>query len=193
MNADWVKAAKRISPSILIQLLEETNKEVCEFLKSVDPFAPAVFSVAWAGEEQSLNWFDIAREYTERWHHQQQIRLAVNKPGILTYRLYFPVLDTFMRALPHAYRNTKVTEDTLVQLTIIGEANGSWFLKYTHSQWRLIAEKSGLPTTLVTIPSQIVWQLSTKGMNKQEASQYITIEGDQSLTDPILQMITVMA
>jgi hypothetical protein len=193
LNADWVKAAKRISPSILIQLLEETNKEVCEFLKSVDPFAPAVFSVAWAGEEQSLNWFDIAREYTERWHHQQQIRLAVNKPGILTYRLYFPVLDTFMRALPHAYRNTKVTEDTLVQLTIIGEANGSWFLKYTHSQWRLIAEKSGLPTTLVTIPSQIVWQLSTKGMNKQEASQYITIEGDQSLTDPILQMITVMA
>jgi len=59
--------------------------------------------VSWAGEEESANWFDTAREFTERWHHQQQIRLAVNKPGIVTREFYFPVLDCFMRALPYAY------------------------------------------------------------------------------------------
>ena len=56
-----------------------------------------MFPVSWAGEEESANWFDTAREFTERWHHQQQIRLAVDKPGIMTREFYFPVLDCFMR------------------------------------------------------------------------------------------------
>jgi hypothetical protein len=40
------------------------------------------FSVARAGEEASLNWFNIAREYSERSLHQQQIREAVGAPGL---------------------------------------------------------------------------------------------------------------
>ena len=39
------------------------------------------FGVAWAGEERSPAWFDVARELTERWHHQAHIRLAT---GALT-------------------------------------------------------------------------------------------------------------
>jgi hypothetical protein len=50
------------------------------FHKSLDPLAPAAFAVSWAGEETSSNWFDTARELTERWHHQQQIRLATIGP-----------------------------------------------------------------------------------------------------------------
>ena len=64
-----------------------------------------MFPVSWAGEQESANWFDIAREFTERWHHQQQIRLAVEKPGIMTREFYYPVLDCFMRALPYSYRD----------------------------------------------------------------------------------------
>lgn len=48
--------------------------------------------MSWAGEEQSANWFDTAREFTERWHHQQQIRLAVGQPGIMSREFYYPVL-----------------------------------------------------------------------------------------------------
>ncbi|MEJ7682555.1 MAG: hypothetical protein WKG06_32810 [Segetibacter sp.] len=28
----------------------------------------------WAGEKKSKNWFHIAREYTEKWHHQMSSR-----------------------------------------------------------------------------------------------------------------------
>jgi hypothetical protein len=52
-----------------------------------------------AGEARSLNWFDTARELTERWHHQEQIRFATNLPGIMTRDLYHPVLDCFLRGL----------------------------------------------------------------------------------------------
>jgi hypothetical protein len=92
LNADWVKTCKRISPQVLISLMEEKSKEVVTYFHTLDPEGEAIFPVAWAGEERSANWFDIARDYTERWLHQQQIRLAVDKPGIMTRELYHPLV-----------------------------------------------------------------------------------------------------
>jgi hypothetical protein len=61
-----------------------------------------VFSVAWAGEAESKNWFHVARDYSEKWHHQQQIREAVGQTAeLLTPALYRPLLDTLLRDLPH--------------------------------------------------------------------------------------------
>ena|SRR6218665_2666751 len=85
LNADWVKAMKRLSPQMLIFLLELTSRPFCEYLKSLNPFDKAVFAVDWAGEAESKNWMEIAREYTEKWLHQQQIRDAVGKPGLMNY------------------------------------------------------------------------------------------------------------
>ena len=84
LNADWVKACRRLSPTVLIELLEFTSPKVAKHFASLDPEAPAPFPVGWAGHSSSPNWFDIAREYTERWHHQQQIREAVGQPGIIS-------------------------------------------------------------------------------------------------------------
>src|SRR5262245_39405544 len=111
LNADWIKAAKRISPRRLIEFLEGAGAQVCERFRSLDPFGPALFGVAWAGERESHNWFDIAREYTEKWHHQQQIRDAVGAPPLTSREWLFPVLDTFLRGLPHAYRDEQAEED----------------------------------------------------------------------------------
>ncbi len=82
LNATWVNAMKRVSPKVLTALMEITGKQYVQQIGSLDPFAPAIFAVSWAGETNSVNWFHIAREYTERWHHQQQIRDAVDKPGL---------------------------------------------------------------------------------------------------------------
>jgi hypothetical protein len=91
----------------LIDLMTAACDQSADFHEALDPFATAAFNVSWAGEQVSLNWFDTARELTERWHHQQQIRLATNRPGIMTRDLYHPVLDCFVRGLPQylpAYR-----------------------------------------------------------------------------------------
>jgi len=37
-------------------------------------------AVDWAEEMESKNWMAIAREYTEKWLHQQQIRDAIQQP-----------------------------------------------------------------------------------------------------------------
>ena len=82
LNNEWVNALKSVSPAILIEWIAAAGKLQNELLKKVNLFEQAPFPVSWAGESVSLNWFHMAREYTERWHHQQQIRDAVNKPAL---------------------------------------------------------------------------------------------------------------
>src|SRR5260370_837475 len=105
LNAEGVTVYRRLSPPILIDMMKSACEQSARFHESLDPFAPATFNVSWAGEEKSLNWFDTARELTERWHHQQQIRLATNRPGIMTPDLYSPFLAFFARDLPLVYPN----------------------------------------------------------------------------------------
>jgi hypothetical protein len=65
--------------------MEVATKSLAELHASRDPFAMAPYGVSWAGEEKSANWFDTAREFTERWHHQQQIRLAVMDSALVDF------------------------------------------------------------------------------------------------------------
>ena len=97
LNREGVAFYGKLSPAILISLMAVACGELAEFHEALNPFALAAFAVSWAAEDKSLNWFDTARELTERWHHQQQIRLATGRPGIMTRALYRPVLDCFMR------------------------------------------------------------------------------------------------
>lgn len=193
LNADWVKATQRMSPSVLIELLEVTGKEYAVCVEKLDPFKTAVFSVAWAGEEQSLNWFHIAREYTEKWHHQQQIREAVNKPGIMSREFYYPLIDTFMQALPHTYRNIQANRGQTVQVTVTSESGGSWFLIAKPAGWVLSKDGSTQIDSTVIIDPDTAWKLFTKALNGGEARKKIKFMGDETLGKPILSMLSVMA
>jgi uncharacterized protein (TIGR03083 family) len=193
LNADWVKAFRRVSPPVLIDLLEHTGREVNQMYRGLDPFAEAILPVAWAGEERSLNWFEMAREYTERWHHQQQIRLAVDKPGIATRELYFPVLDTFMRALPFRYKNVGADEGALIKFHITGDAGGAWFLVRREGKWELASEPAGRLASEVEFSQEIAWRIFTKGIAKEAARPQITVTGDRNLALHVLNVIAVMA
>jgi hypothetical protein len=99
LNADWVRAARRLSQRVLIGLLEVALPQVADHFESLDPHADAAFAVAWAGEERSEAWFDIGREYTEQWLHQQHLRLATGRPLLREREWMHPVLALFVRAI----------------------------------------------------------------------------------------------
>lgn len=192
LNADWVKAFRRISPRVLIDLLEIGNRQVVEYFQSLDPHAPAPFPVSWAGETQSENWFDIAREYTEKWHHQQQIREAVGKGGIMSRELYFPVLDTFMRVLPHSYRDVSAAVGVEVAIRVKGEAGGEWFLHRREESWELSRTSSSAAQAEVTIPQEVAWRLFTKGLSSDALCRQLRVSGAKTLTDPMLHVTAIM-
>jgi uncharacterized protein (TIGR03083 family) len=193
LNADWVKAAKRISPQLLVEFLTLTGAQVAELLKSLDPFGPALFGVAWAGEEGSLNWFDIAREYTEKWHHQQQIRDAVGAAPLTSRKWFFPVLDTFLRGLPHTYRETAAEDGTRIAFTVTGEAGDQWTLSREVGVWKLYSGGSEMSACEVRMDQDTAWRLLTKGLSRDEAATRVEFTGDATLGQPILGMLSVMA
>ena len=192
LNAEGVRQYGQLKPDDLITRMETASRESAEYHQALDPFGIAMFPVSWAGEDQSTNWFDTAREFTERWHHQQQIRLAVNKPGIMTREFYFPVLDCFMRALPHSYRNVSAKSEALAQFNVSGECGDSWFLFHDGGAWTLIASPAGEKISEVTIPQEIAWRIFTKGIALEEARTHAQITGDEAVGLHLLKMISIV-
>jgi hypothetical protein len=193
LNREGVTVYRRLSPSILIHLMKEACRQSADFHESLDPFAPAFFSVSWAGETRSLNWFDTARELTERWHHQQQIRLATNRPGIMTREFYHPVLDCFLRGMPNLYRDLEAPETTIVAFHISGDAGGTWLMRRDRLAWNLVAHASGTAASRITIPEELAWRLFTKGIDAQTVRSQVKMEGDSRLAERALQLTAIVA
>jgi uncharacterized protein (TIGR03083 family) len=193
LNEEGVTVYRRLSPPVLIDLMKLACEQSANFHEALDPFAPAAFGVSWAGEATSLNWFDTARELTERWHHQQQIRFAVNRPGIMTRELYHPVLDCFLRGLPHLYRETDAPAGTVLLVEITGECGGQWLLSRASGRWELAKESATEPAARVSIPQEIAWRVFTKGIDRDLAGAQIEIQGDRRLGDHVLKLTAVVA
>lgn len=191
LNADWVKAMKRVSPETLIDFLQLTQKPFIEYYHSLDLLAPAMFSVARAGEQESKNWFHISREYTERWHHQQQIRDAVGQTGIMDREFFFPMIDTLLRALPYTYRETPAKEGEIVQVKILGTAGGEWRIQKENIGWEFTSA-SAIATSTIELDADTAWKLFTKAFTRQEAETKVKIYGNRELALPLLGMVSVM-
>ena len=192
LNREGVTVYRRLSPPVLIDMMRVVCEQSARFHESLDPFARATFAVTWAGEETSLNWFDTARELTERWHHQQQIRLATNRPGIMTPELYYPVLDCLVRGLPYLYRDVDATVGTSLLLEISGECGGRWLLSRGSTQWGFVKPVVGEFASRVTIPQELAWRVFTKGIDRDAARRQIEVEGNQDLAEKVFQLTAVV-
>lgn len=197
LNAEWTSATARMSPRVLTGLMQQATAELADLFESADPVAPALFSVAWAGESESLMWFDIAREFTERWHHQRHIADAVGRRTPIDERhLQYPVLDTFLRALPHTYRDVTAPDGTLVCVRIVGDSGGEWFVRRAGDTWKLFYEAGLDADSVVTIDQSIAWKFLTKRTDRATARARfpaIRIEGKVAYGEPVLEMVSIMA
>ena len=124
-NEQWVDAMRRVSPALTIELLRVTGRVLDEYWPTVDLNAPGP-PVSWAGPEPMPLWVHVAREYTERWTHQQHIRDATGRPGLTDPEWLRPVLETFMLALPLTLRDTPAAPGTTVEVRLTGPAGSTW-------------------------------------------------------------------
>jgi uncharacterized protein (TIGR03083 family) len=175
-NREGVELLRRLSTPLLIDMHERYGREMAEFFAAKDPHAPARWAVSWAGDENSPNWFDIAREFTERWHHQQQIRDAAGFRPLDQY--LGVVLATFMRALPLTYRDVR----------------GTLVLRVDGHSWSVVdgvlfeGEAESFDAR-VTVSGDAMWRIFTK----QKIDPRATIEGDASLAAPLFATIAIVA
>lgn len=192
LNREGVTVYRRLSPPVMIEMMRIACSETADHYESLDPFATANIGVSWAGEMTSLVWFDTARELTERWHHQEQIRLATNRPGIMTPELYYPVLDTFMRGLPHTFRDVNAEPGTAILIEVAGDCGGRWCLVRSSDTWKLASELPGDIAGSVVIPQAIAWRLFTKGIDKNAASSMLSFTGDRLIAERVLDLVAIV-
>ncbi|MDQ4075150.1 MAG: maleylpyruvate isomerase family mycothiol-dependent enzyme [Chloroflexota bacterium] len=192
LNTEWVGATRRLSPQVVRELLAWVGPPLFEYFASLDPMAMGA-PVSWAGDEPAPVWLDVAREYTERWHHQQHIRDAVGRPGQLNRRFLYPVLATFAHALPVALGGTEAPHGTMVHFHVEGEAGGDWAVVREGGRWRLYMGAPPIPDTRITLDQALAWRFFTKGVTPQEAERQSTIEGERQLGARLLHAVAIIA
>jgi len=194
LNATWVDAASRLSPRVITDLLEMVDPQVADYLESLDPEAPATFAVDWAGESESRVWMDVAREFTERWHHQQQIREAVGAPGLDEPRYVVPLLETLVRAVPQAYESVSAPEGTTISIEIDDLEDLAWVLVRESGEWVLRKPIDATDTNAsIRLPADTAWRLFVKGIPAEAASEIAEIHGERQLARPFFASLAIMA
>ncbi|MGD9890349.1 MAG: maleylpyruvate isomerase family mycothiol-dependent enzyme [Dehalococcoidia bacterium] len=191
-NEAWVRASRRLSPQVLIELLTFSGERVSAYFRTLDPMSPG-WVVSWAGPDAAPWWLHIAREYTERWAHHQQIREAVGAAGLFGRRHFAPVLDTFVHALPHTYRDLPAADGTHVRLVVGGEAGGAWSLVRHDRRWGLYDEVEREPATVITLDQDTAWRLYTRGIGRDAVRARLTVTGDARLSEPLLDTVAIIA
>jgi hypothetical protein len=195
LNSDWINVSRRLSPEILIDLLEYFENQFNQFIKTLNPNDTAIFPVSWAGDTESQNWFDIAREYTEVWHHQMQIRLALKKPILMDKKFTEPLYDTFMRGLPYLYKDfTDIESGYKIKISLTGTIDKSWFLERQPEKWVLIEKETEIGNTSVELPDDVAWKIFTNtDREKEKYKSIIKINGDDRIGLKLLDFVTVMS
>ena len=192
LNADWVAAARRFSPAVLVELFALAGDALSDWFERLPLDAPALFPVSWAGETLSAGWFDVGREFTELWHHQQQIRVAVGAPSLEDPGYLNAVLAIAMRGLPHAFRGTHATAGQTILVQVSGAAGSMWTLLRDDARWTLHAGAPSDPTTTIRLDGDTAWRLLFNALSTSDAERQVEISGDRSLAASFLRARSVI-
>jgi uncharacterized protein (TIGR03083 family) len=192
-NEAWVAAWRRASPRLLVDLLAGSGPALWAHYRSIDPEELGA-PVSWAGDQPAPNWLRVAREYTERWVHQQQLREATGRPGLREGRWVRPLLDTFAHSLPVALGNADASPGTAVVVAATGEGGGRWTVARGGDGWQLVAEPTTeRPSAVVTFDVDTLWRLYTKAIDRDAGRAGARIEGDEALGERVLSARAIIA
>lgn len=193
VNQEFADVAARWSPRVLIDLVAHLGPQMDELWASLD-LDQIGEAVSWAAPGvPAPAWLDVAREYTEYWVHQQQVRDAVGRPGADGEALTAAVTGTFLRAVPHALRHLSRDPGTCVQIQVTGPGGGTWTIQRHAATW---AVGRGSPTqpaaVLVQVSSEGLWRIATRGITVEAARDQATISGDQELGLAALSLVAII-
>jgi len=192
LNAAGIAYLARLSPPVLTDLLELAGHQLADLVSRLDPGAPAIYAVSWAGERESSNWMDTGREYTEHWHHQMQIRDAVGRPRLLEPYWMEPLLDISLRALPHAYAAMTAPDGTTITLTVTGETSGAWSLLRDDGRWVIRRGRPASPGAEVTLAADDAWRMLFNALSGDALRQRARVQGSADLAAPLLRARSVV-
>ena len=131
-------------------------------------------------------WLDCARDFTEDWVHQQQIRDAVGIPGLLDAETMHWVLDTFLHAIPYTLHSQGYEDGAL---TIGVDGVGSWSWLGAGGRWSRTEQTA---PTVVSVEADTLWRVAVRMIEPSEAMRRSGIQGDEGLAAAALQLVSII-
>ncbi|MCO1657597.1 maleylpyruvate isomerase family mycothiol-dependent enzyme [Pseudonocardia sp. S2-4] len=180
-NAQWVEAAQRISPTLLVDLLAAVSPQVLAFWRAQDLDALGE-PVSWAGPDPAPVRLDCARDTTEYWVHHQQIREATGRPADTGPATVRAVLDTFLHAVPFTLRDQPGTA-----LRIETEL-GTWSWERRGAGWARVASTSD--GAVLRIDSATLWRLCVRMVEPDQARARSVVDG--AAADAVLRIVSII-
>jgi uncharacterized protein (TIGR03083 family) len=184
LQMEWVRAARRISPRLAIELLDWLGEPVADTFAGQDPRS-CTARVSWASDSPVPIWLDQARELTERWIHRQQLHDAVGRPTDLDADLAGPVLDALRWAYPYRLGAADVP-DSRVDIEIAEPFRRTWLLTNRDGEWVFIDQADAPAAAALSMTAEHAWRLLTNNYDA-EAHGPLRTSGDPALIDVLLR------
>ena len=192
LNQQGVAYGARLSPRLLADLLEVVGEWTANLMESLPKDVPALWAVSWAGERESLNWMDVGREYTEKWHHQMQIRDAVGEPRLLSPRFMEPLLEISVRVLKVAYAKLEAPTGTAVTLDVAGPTSAVYSVVREDADWSVRRGRAAAPSAVVRVTTDDAWRLFYNAVQTPGLMERIEVTGNRALAEPLLAARSVV-
>ncbi len=185
LQAEWVRAARRLSPRIVADLLRWAGPQITETFRQEDPRARSA-SVSWAGSGPVPAWLDQARELSEYWIHRQQILQALGRPSDLRADLAGPVLDGLRLAYPHRLAEASSRPGDTVVIHVTGPVTRTWCLVAAASGWEFRDRPGGLVVASLATDTEQAWRLLTNNLPAAGKAD-LEASGDDTITSILLR------
>jgi uncharacterized protein (TIGR03083 family) len=190
-NQQWVNACMHLSPQVLQDLLTHTTKQVMSYWQHVILDATGE-PVSWISPQQPAPvWLDCARDFTEDWVHQQQIRRAVGAEDDPDAAILHAVLDTFMHAMPRTLDQHDARVGTSLVVRLRPEVTTTWSWSRNRDHWSA-APAVDHPTTELITDDETWWQLCVRMLTPDQALARTRVLGDRLLAQTALQIVSII-
>lgn len=185
LQDEWVRAAHRLSPRIVADLLEWSGPQVADAMRGEDPRARTA-DVSWAGTGPVPAWLNQARELSEYWIHREQVLQAVGRPSDLRADLAGPVLDALRWAYPFRLRQAPAEPGDTITISIDGPVTLTWYLVAAPAGWEYRDGPGPRVVASLDMTTEQAWRLLTNNLPAAERSG-IAASGDKTVLGILLR------
>ncbi len=154
-NDEWVVGCRQLSPRLMIELIDRAGTSHDRLWQTKGLDDPSL-GVSWAGIEPAPVWLDAARDVTEYWVHERQLREAVGDHGT-GHPDISTILDVFARGLPY----TLSAIDPGVRRVHVESEGMTWrFARQRHRWW--LVDETAPEATVVRLTGELLWRRWTR-------------------------------
>jgi len=181
----WVRAARRLGPRVVTDLLAWSGPQVIDTLSRQDP-TRLEGSVSWASPGPVPVWLDQLREVSEQWIHRQQLLQALGRPSDLRVDLAGPVLDALRWAYPYRLGAISRSDGDSVTIRVSGAVERAWHLHAQGGQWSFGPRSGHRMVASMDLTTEQAWRLLTNNLPTVERGD-LRASGDESIIEVLLQ------